>query len=375
MQRVTSLSRSFSQSAPIAAASLARDLEEDTDSEDEAAVSDDESDSETSTPRPSTSAPGHASTYSFTGSYRRPSFAGAGNRATLIPRIRPDHDKLSREERRRILEEERSLLRDNDIIPPKHPQSDDGRRRSIFGNALSIPGGNRKIISDAEAAGAPNAHLPLSEQTPLLEDPNLPYGGQDDPKSISQKWEEAVGAGKIQTTWQREAKVIGRYAAPLMVTFVLQYSLTVASIFTVGHIGTAELGAVSLASMSANITGYAIYQGLATSLDTLCAQAYGSGRKKLVGLQMQRMVFFLWAISIPIAFIWIFAEDILLVIVPEKEVAKLAGLYLRVVLAGAPGYAAFEAGKRYVQAQGLFSASLYVLLFVAPLNAFMVCAS
>src|SRR5690348_10707261 len=99
--------------------------------------------------------------------------------------------------------------------------------------------------------------------------------------------------------------------------------------------------------MSANITGYAIYQGLATSLDTLCAQAYGSGRKKLVGLQMQRMIFFLWTITIPIAVVWIFAENILLVIVPETEVAKLAGLYLKVVLIGAPGYACFEAGKRY----------------------------
>jgi MATE family multidrug resistance protein len=60
-----------------------------------------------------------------------------------------------------------------------------------------------------------------------------------------------------------------------------------------------------------------------------------------------------------------------MVIVPEPEVARLAGLYLKVVIAGAPGYAAFEAGKRYTQAQGLFSASLYVLLFCAPFNAFM----
>lgn len=156
-----------------------------------------------------------------------------------------------------------------------------------------------------------------------------------------------------------------------MVTFVLQYSLTVASILAVGHIGTAELGAVSLASMTANITGYAIYQGLATSLDTLCAQAYGSGRKKLVGLQMQRMTYFLWAITIPIALIWLLADKILAVIVPEKEVAALAGLYLKVILLGAPGYAAFEAGKRFLQAQGLFSASLYVLVFCAPLNALM----
>lgn len=361
-------SNSLPSASPIVQESLARDIEED---DSDAAISDDD-ESESSTLRPSTSAPGGG--YSFVGSYRRPSFAGAGNRATVLPQIIRDHDRLSKEERRRALEEERSLLRDNNIIPPKHPLAEDsGRKKSLFGNYLSIPGGDRKVIRDDQAASASEGSLVevASEASPLLGDPNLPYGGQDDPETIDAKWEEAVAAGMIHTTWQREAKVIARYSAPLMVTFILQYSLTVASIFTVGHIGTVELGAVSLASMSANITGYAIYQGLATSLDTLCAQAYGSGRKKLVGLQMQRMIVFLWTISIPIAIVWLLAERILRVIVPEPETARLAGLYLRVVILGAPGYAAFEAGKRFVQAQGLFSASLYVLLFCAPFNAFM----
>lgn len=67
-------------------------------------------------------------------------------------------------------------------------------------------------------------------------------------------WEEAVASGLIRTTWQREAKTLGQYSSPLVVTFVLQYSLTVASIFTVGHIGKIELGAASLASMTANTT-------------------------------------------------------------------------------------------------------------------------
>lgn len=123
--------------------------------------------------------------------------------------------------------------------------------------------------------------------------------------------------------------------------------------------------------MTANITGYAVYQGLATSLDTLCAQAYGSGKRKLVGLQLQRMVYFLMCITIPIGVIWLSAEAILNAIVPEKETARLAGLYLKILLIGAPGYALFESGKRFVQAQGLFSANMYVLIVCAPLNAFM----
>jgi multidrug resistance protein, MATE family len=376
IRRVASLSLSYPASSPIAQASLARDLEEASDSEAAASEDDSESESEASTLRPSTSAP-TSTHYSFVGTYRRPSFAGAGNRATVIPygHHDGDRDKLSKQERREALDQERSLLRDNNLIPPKHPQSD-GRRPSLFGRHMTIPsvipGGDRKVSrGDEHVPGLEGAPVVASEVSPLLGDPDLPYGGQDDPKNISAKWEEAVAAGIIHTTWQREAKVLAKYSTPLMVTFVLQYSLTVASIFTVGHIGTAELGAVSLASMSANITGYAIYQGLATSLDTLCAQAYGSGRKKLVGLQMQRMIYFLWTITIPIGIVWVLAENVLLALVPEPKVAKLAGLYLRVVLAGAPGYAAFEAAKRYVQAQGLFSASLYVLLFCAPFNAFM----
>jgi MATE family multidrug resistance protein len=123
--------------------------------------------------------------------------------------------------------------------------------------------------------------------------------------------------------------------------------------------------------VTASITGYAVYAGLATSLDTLCSQAYGSGRLHLVGLQLQRMLYFLWLITIPIAIIWFFGTQLLSHIVPEQETAHLAGLYLKILILGTPGYATFEAGKRYLQAQGLFSATMYVLLICAPLNALM----
>lgn len=86
---------------------------------------------------------------------------------------------------------------------------------------------------------------------------------------------------------------------------------------------------------------------------------------------LTRTSYFLWTITIPIGIIWLSAEAILIHIVPEPDVAVLAGLYLKVILIGLPGYACFESAKRYLQAQGLFSASLYVLLICAPLNAFL----
>jgi len=182
---------------------------------------------------------------------------------------------------------------------------------------------------------------------------------------------DCIAAGKSETTSKYELSLIIRGASPLIITCLLQYTLTGASVLAVGHLGRNELGAVSLASMTSNLTGYVIYEGLSTGLDTLCAQAYGSGKLHLVGLHLQRMIYFLWLTTIPIAAVWLSSTQILLLVIPEKECARLAGLYLKVLLLGAPGFAAFEAGKRFVQAQGLFSANLYVLLFCAPLNAFM----
>ena len=145
------------------------------------------------------------------------------------------------------------------------------------------------------------------------------------------------------------------------------------SVLTVGHLGKKELGAVSLATMTANMTGYCVFEGLVTALDTLCAQAYGSGNLHLVGIQLQRMVYFLWIVTVPIAAIWLFGTQILQVLVPEseRECVELAGWFLKILVLGAPGFAAFEAGKRFTQAQGLFNANLYVLLFCGPFNAFL----
>ncbi|KAJ5718507.1 hypothetical protein N7488_004153 [Penicillium malachiteum] len=363
-------SRSFTSSSPIAEAAIARDLAHYTDDDFDTDTS------ESSTVRPSHS---YAETnpHSLAGSYRRPSYFTNVNHATAVP-AHGDYQPLTHTEREQAIREERALLSDNRVIPVE--QKSHGLQHKLSSLFSTSPGlaqaGSSKpfgsVRSSRSPAREPDTVYAPTESTALLETGS--ESGADvvlGPEEIDRKWEEAVTAGLINTSWQREAKVIGRYSLPLMVTFLLQYSLTVASIFTIGHLGKEELGAVSLASMTVSITGNAVYSGLATSLDTLCAQAYGSGKRKLVGLQMLRMIYFLWIVTIPIATLWFFSEAILAKIVPEQEVAKMAGLYLKVALLGTPGYACFESGKRYLQAQGVFSASLYVLLFCAPLNAFM----
>jgi len=319
------------------------------------------------------------SQHSMAGNYRRPSWTSGAPRPFMASQP-PERGVSLDQEREAAIREERSLLRDNNLLPRKHSRQSSSEnatgknlKRYASVSAFSISRHKSARMDEEEATGTDGETNEITEATTLLNGDD--HTSAEDPaesaEAIDAKWEQAVLNGQIQTNWRREAKVLVQYSAPLMLTFILQNSLTLTSVFTVGHIGKIELGAVSLGSMTANITGYAVYHGLATSLDTLCAQAYGSGRKKLVGLQLQRMVFFLWAITIPIAAIWLAGGRILAAIVPEKETAELAGLYLKVLIFGAPGYALFESAKRYVQAQGRFAATMYVLLICAPLNVFL----
>jgi multidrug resistance protein, MATE family len=188
---------------------------------------------------------------------------------------------------------------------------------------------------------------------------------------ISKSWDAAVREGKISTSARRELKVLSQNSAPLVVTFLLQYSLVVASILSVGHLGKTELAAVTLATMTASITGFALIQGLATCLDTLCPQAYGAGNFRMVGLYFQKCVLMILVCFAPVAILWLFSDRLLVYVIPDEELAKLAGEYLKLVVWGTPGYILFECGKRFVQAQGIFHASTMVLLIASPVNVFL----
>ena len=352
----------------IAEESLNRDLQ---DEDVEAAIQDGEAEytlSRTSTQEPT------FGQHSLVGSFKHASYMASGPR-TALDFQQQQLVGSPEQERSEAIAEEASLLRDNNIIPPKHVRRREsqtsGKSSTGITRKISIPGFSipRQKTQDEEIGhGAKSSQA--TETTALLVDSG-DAPPSDDPEEIDKTFEDAVISGNIKTTWQREAKTLAAYSGPLIVTFLLQNSLTLTSVFTVGHIGKNELGAVSLGAMTANITGYAVYHGLATSLDTLCAQAYGSGRKKLVGLNLQRAVYFLWAITVPISVLWFFGSEILVRLVPEKEIADLAGLYLKILILGAPGYACFESSKRFVQAQGKFAANMYILFIAAPLNVLM----
>lgn len=222
-------------------------------------------------------------------------------------------------------------------------------------------------------------HVP-SESTALLADAgtesirrtisrdsyNKPYGTADE-----EEGQDGIDPNsEIETTWQKEVFLLAQYAAPLILTYGLQYSYSLLIVYMSGHIGPEELAAASISTMTANITGMVVYESLATCLDTLTSQAYGNGNKKMVGLHVQRMIVMCLLATVPIGVLWMFSPYYLEKMIPEQHIAHLAGRFLRIYLIGAPGYGVFESAKRFTQAQGNFTIPLVVAIVCAPLNIF-----
>ena len=76
-------------------------------------------------------------------------------------------------------------------------------------------------------------------------------------------------AGHLTTNWYTsawtEAKVLCKSAAPIFGTQLLEYSLPLASVISIGHLSTTDLAASALANMTAAVTGYSILQGFISS--------------------------------------------------------------------------------------------------------------
>ncbi|CAE6534146.1 unnamed protein product [Rhizoctonia solani] len=168
-----------------------------------------------------------------------------------------------------------------------------------------------------------------------------------------------------------EAWVLLYYAIPIFGTQILEYSLMMASVISIGHISTEALASSTLGSMTASMTGLSIIHGFASALDSLLPQAWTSDRPQNVGLWTQRMMVLMTLIMIPILGIWSNAEAILLKLRQEPNIAHLAGVYLRWFSLGLPGQVISVILRRFYQAQGLVHIPTVIMIVIAPINALL----
>ncbi|KAG7217256.1 hypothetical protein INR49_027800 [Caranx melampygus] len=155
---------------------------------------------------------------------------------------------------------------------------------------------------------------------------------------------------------------------PLLLARILNFLLPfVISIFC-GHIGNAELAGYALASATINLTTTATGFGLSLACDTLIAQTFGSKNMKRVGVILQRSSLILLLFCLPCWGLLINAQNLLLLIQQEDEVARIAQLYVMAFIPAVPALFLHQLQVAYLQNQGIILPQMYTAAAANILN-------
>lgn len=340
---------------------------------------------------------GHGSTYDRHQRLRSRTTYGALPRSALYPRLSRSFDEPSQIQAAASADAPTSIFHARDIDPvlgsTGPPTQEDieqtleGLSRDVSQSGLARASGftpsdiarwkrNARSKQPQQASTSAQSGAPAlehGEQTPLI---------PPDTDAIDPETAEAFTAPSAA----QECRTLIRYSLPITGTHLLEMGVLSTTVFSLGHLGTtgmhifftfckghptdclAELAAASLASMTANVTGFSILSGFVSALDSLLPAAFASDRPWTVGIWTQRMAVLLAVLLVPIALIWCEAERLLLAMRQEPDVARLASQYLCVLIGALPAYAGFETCRRYLQAQKLFVAPTIAVGIAGAIN-------
>uniref|UniRef100_A0A8C7KFC1 Multidrug and toxin extrusion protein n=1 Tax=Oncorhynchus kisutch TaxID=8019 RepID=A0A8C7KFC1_ONCKI len=140
----------------------------------------------------------------------------------------------------------------------------------------------------------------------------------------------------IPLPYREELYHVLRLTGPLLVSRILNFLLPFVITIFCGHLGNAELAGYALGSAVINVTTTSTGYGLALACDTLVSQTFGSSNLHRVGVILQRAVLILLLLCLPCWGLLINAQNILLAMNQEQEVARIAQLYVMLYLPAVP---------------------------------------
>lgn len=99
--------------------------------------------------------------------------------------------------------------------------------------------------------------------------------------------------------------------------------------------------------------------GMSSALDTLCGQSYGAKQYHMMGIVMQRALFVLLFVSIPLSFIWAYTKSLLILAHQDPLISHEAGIYARFMIPTLFAYAFLQCLTRFLQAQNIVLPMVY----------------
>ena len=169
-----------------------------------------------------------------------------------------------------------------------------------------------------------------------------------------------------------ELRKQGAISVPLVVMNLASFAKISLTTVFLGFLGELELAGGTLGFCFANVTGLSVLTGLAGAMEPICGQAHGAKNRHLLHKTLMKGIILLLSSSLPITFLWLKTDKILLLVGQKKEISKVARAYVAYLLPDLAVTAFLVPLKTYLSSQGitlpiLFS-SLGALAFHVPVS-------
>ncbi|XP_072960838.1 protein DETOXIFICATION 56-like [Typha angustifolia] len=196
--------------------------------------------------------------------------------------------------------------------------------------------------------------------------PNIPQKSPP-PDHLIPRW--ATSAMEAISSELRSQRGIALPLAAMNLTWFAKTATTTAFL---GRLGELELAGGTLGFTFANVTGFSVLTGLCGAMEPICGQAFGAKNYKLMHKTLFMATILLLLASLPISFLWLNVDKILLHFGQQRDIANLAKRYIRYLIPDLVVISFLCPLKSYLSSQGvtlptLFSSAVALALHI-PIN-------
>ncbi|KAF8022878.1 hypothetical protein BT93_F0404 [Corymbia citriodora subsp. variegata] len=166
-----------------------------------------------------------------------------------------------------------------------------------------------------------------------------------------------------------ESGKLWRIAGPAIFTSITQYSLGALTQTFIGQVSEMDLAAVSVGNSVVGGFAFGVMLGMGSALETLCGQAFGAGRIRMLGVYMQRSWVILLITACILVPVYVFAPPILELIGETAEISEAAGQFALWMLPQLFAYALNFPIQKFLQAQRKVLVMAWISVIVLVLHA------
>lgn len=157
-----------------------------------------------------------------------------------------------------------------------------------------------------------------------------------------------------------ELKFLFHLAAPAVIVYLINSTMSLSTRIFCGHLGNLELAAASLGNSGISLLTYGLMLGMGSAVETLCGQAYGAHKHEMLGIYLQRSTVVLCLTGIPMAVIYVLSKPIMILLGEPPAVASAAATFVYGLIPQIFAYAVNFPLQKFLQSQSIVTPSAYI---------------